>query len=614
AIREARELMLSSRNLLRPANGEPEVGPSKDMVLGCYYLTMERDGAKGEGMAFSSYEEVDLAYNLGKVELHAKIRYYFRQSKRHKPRVIETTVGRVIFNEALPAELRFVNQVLNKGDLKELIAEGYKKLGLDGTAELVDAIKDIGFLYAMRSGITIAVDDIHVPAEKALILEQVSARVAEVERQYRRGLITDNERYRKTIELWTEATEDVSKSVSRELDPNSSLGIMVASGATKGGMNPIRQLAGMRGLMAAPSGRIIPLPIQSNFREGLTSLEYFISTHGSRKGLADTALRTADAGYLTRRLVDVSHYVIVNVEDCGTTLGITIERKASKDMGETLAERIVGRYAAETIIDPKTGQTLVELNGLIDDLSAQAIEESTISSVRVRSPMTCANRHGVCVRCYGRDLGRGEPVRIGEAVGIVAAQSIGEPGTQLTLRTFHTGGVAGASDITQGLPRVQELFEARNPKGEAIIAGISGRVQIEIQGDMRTVHIVSVDLQRVEHDVPGNYAVKVEDGDTVEESQLVASRKGEPDIVAKTDGRVSIEDGRIAVIHETRHERSYDIPVTARLAVIDGQNIQPGDLITDGSKNPHEILRIQGIEAVREYIVAEIQKVYRSQG
>ena len=614
AIREARELMLSSRNLLRPANGEPEVGPSKDMVLGCYYLTMERDGAKGEGMAFSSYEEVDLAYQLGKVELHAKIKYYFRQSKRHKPRIIDTTVGRVIFNESLPQELRFKNQVYNKGDLKTLIAEGYEKLGIEGTAELVDAIKDIGFLYAMRSGITIAVDDIHVPAEKAVILEQVSARVAEVERQYRRGLITDNERYRKTIELWTEATDDVSKSVGAALDPNSSLGIMVASGATKGGMNPIRQLAGMRGLMAAPSGRIIPLPIQSNFREGLTSLEYFISTHGSRKGLADTALRTADAGYLTRRLVDVSHYVIVNEEDCGTTRGITIDRKASKEMQETLAERIAGRYAAEAILDPKTLETWVEANGLIDDDIANKIEESAISSVRVRSPMTCANRHGVCVRCYGRDLGRGEPVRIGEAVGIVAAQSIGEPGTQLTLRTFHTGGVAGASDITQGLPRVQELFEARIPKGEAIISEIAGKVEIDMRGEIPTVRISSVDTQRVEHSVPGNFAVKVEDGDIVEEGQLLASRKGEPDVIAKTSGRVSIEDGSFAILHETHHERSYDIPATARLAVYDGQVVEPGELITDGSKNPHEILSIQGLEAVREYIVAEVQKVYRSQG
>ena len=614
AIKEARELMLSSKNLLRPANGEPEVGPSKDMVLGVYYLTVERDGMKGEGMAFSSFEEVDLAYKLGKVHLHAKIKYYFRPTKRHKPRIIDTTVGRVIFNEALPIELRFVNQVLDKGDLKKLIAQGYKELGLDGTADLVDAIKEIGFEYAMRSGITIAVDDIHVPEEKAVILDQVTTRVAEVERQYRRGLITDNERYRKTVELWTEATEDVTRAVTRELDPYSSLGMMVSSGATKGGINPIRQLAGMRGLMADPSGRIIPLPIRSNFREGLTSLEYFISTHGARKGLADTALRTADAGYLTRRLVDVSHYVIVNVEDCGTTKGIIIERKASKDMGETLAERILGRYSAERVLHPKTGEVLVEANTLIDEETSVAIDDAGVNTMRVRSPMSCSNRHGVCVHCYGRDLGRGVPVRIGEAVGIVAAQSIGEPGTQLTLRTFHTGGVAGASDITQGLPRVQELFEARNPKGEAIIAGIGGRVQVEVVGEQRTVRIVSVNTQRVEHDVPGNYAVKVEDGELVEEGQLIASRKGEPDILAKTSGRVALEEGRPVIVHEDKHEREYTIPVTARLAVVDGMTIKPGDMVTEGSKNPHEIVSILGIEAVREYIVAEIQKVYRSQG
>ena len=613
AVKEARELMLSSRNLLRPANGEPEVGPSKDMVLGCYYLTLERPGMKGEGMVFSSFEEVSLAYELGVVHLHAKIKFYY-QPDGQAPTLLDTTVGRVIFNSALPAELRFVNRVLDKGALKKLVAEGYKKLGLEGTAELVDAIKDIGFRYATRSGTTIAIDDIHVPEEKARILEVANERVAEIERQYRRGLITDNERYVKTVELWTEATEEVTSAVARELDPYSSLGIMVNSGSTKGGIMPVRQLAGMRGLMADPSGRIIPLPIRSSFREGLTSLEYFLSTHGARKGLADTALRTADAGYLTRRLVDVAQDVIVNAEDCGTTQGIWINKKSTKAAGETFVERISGRFTAAPIVNPKTGEVLAEANQLIDDDLAEALDKSEIDAVYVRSPMTCAQRYGLCVHCYGRDLGRGTVVKLGEAVGIIAAQSIGEPGTQLTLRTFHTGGVAGTSDITQGLPRVQELFEARNPRGQAIIADIGGRVEVRAEGDQRWVKIVASEIKRVEHPVSAEYTLLVADGEEVVEGQVLASCPEREDLVAKASGRISLEEGKVVVLHEEKREREYEIPVTARLVVFDGEVVKPGAMITEGSKNPHEILAILGVEAVREYLITEIQKVYRSQG
>ena len=614
SVREARELMLASRNLLRPANGEPEVGPSKDMVLGCYYLTLERPGMKGEGKVFSSFEEVDLAYQLGAAHPHAKIKLLLQPTKRHKPRLIDTTVGRVLFNAALPAELRFVNRVLDKSGLKKLVAEGYKKLGLDGTAELVDAIKEIGFRYAMRSGTTIAIDDIHVPEEKARILDDVNGRVAEVERQYRRGLITENERYVKTVELWTEATEEVTAAVADDLDPYGPLGVMVNSGATKGGIQPIRQLAGMRGLMADPAGRIIPLPIRSNFREGLSSLEYFISTHGARKGLADTALRTADAGYLTRRLVDVAQDVMIQEEDCGTSQGIWLAAEGAREAGESFAERIAGRYTAAPVVNPKTGEVLADTGTIVDDELAQTIEEAHVESVRVRSPLTCSLRYGLCVHCYGRDLGRGTEVKIGEAVGIIAAQSIGEPGTQLTLRTFHTGGVAGGSDITQGLPRVQELFEARNPKGQAIIADLNGRVGVRSEEDMRWVTITSAETKRIEHVVPSNYDVLVEDGEPVEEGRLLASCEGQEDIVAKASGRASIEDGKVVVLHEERQQREYEIPVTARLRVNDGDEVKPGDMITEGSKNPHEIVSILGVEAVREYLVVEIQKVYRSQG
>ncbi len=612
AVREARELMLSSKNLLRPANGEPEVGPSKDMVLGCYYLTMEQEGVRGEGKVFGSYEEVELAYSLGVVHIHAAIRFLHRHDGDQE--LIDTTVGRVLFNAALPEAIRFINRTLDKNALKDVVADCYKRLGLEGTADVVDRIKDIGFTYAMRSGTTLAIDDIHVPEEKAAILDEVNALVEEVERQYNRGLITDSERYMKTVDLWTDATDRVTDAVARELDPNSSLGIMVNSGSSKGGLTPIRQLAGMRGLMADPSGRIMTLPIRSNFREGLTSLEYFISTHGARKGLADTALRTADAGYLTRRLVDVAQDMIINAEDCETTQGIWITRSSSEEAGEDLGVRIAGRFVAGPVVDPESGELLLGNGEYIDDDMAQRIQERQVEQVYVRSALTCQMRHGICQRCYGRDLGRNEMVKLGAAVGIVAAQSIGEPGTQLTLRTFHTGGVAGAGDITQGLPRVQELFEARIPKGEAIIADISGTTTIRVDGVRRWVAVSSSSVRRAPHSVPDGYTPLVMDGEEVERGNVLATAEGLEDIVARTSGRVSIEAGRITIIHEETRQREYEIPVTARLRTEHGDQVQAGEQITEGVKNPHEIMRIMGIEAVREYLVIEIQKVYSSQG
>jgi len=613
AIREARELMLSTKNLLRPANGEPEVGPTKDMVLGCYYLTLEEDGVLGEGKIFASFEEVEMAYRLGKVHLHAKIKFYYGENGRGE--LIDTTVGRVLFNNILPPELRFVNETLDKGRLKVLVAECYKKLGMEGTPATVDAIKDIGFEYAMRSGTTIAIDDIQVPPEKATILEETNARVAEIDQQYRRGLITESERERQAVALWGEATERITDAVARVLDPLSPLGIMVNSGSTKGGLTPIRQLAGMRGLMADPSGRIISLPIRSNFREGLTSLEYFLSTHGARKGLADTALRTADAGYLTRRLVDVSQDVIINEEDCGTTEGIWVSRASSREAGETLEERIRGRFAAAPVVDPDTGEVLVQTNEFIDDeLASKIASIEKIERVRVRSPMTCELRHGLCVKCYGLDLGRNTIVELGASVGIVAAQSIGEPGTQLTLRTFHTGGVAGISDITQGLPRVQELFEARDPKGQAIITDLGGTVDVRVEDDGRWVTVTSSEVRRIPHAIPEGYQLQVLDGDVVDEGEVIATLEGQEAVVAKAKGRVSIEGENVFVIHEARQVREFEIPLTARLRVKPGDVVSPGDLITEGVKNPHDILKIMGLEAVREYLLVEIQKVYRSQG
>ncbi len=613
SVAEAKELMLSKNNLLLPANGEPIVGPTKDMVLGCYYLTMELSGVKGEGKTFAEYDEVSLAYSLGKVDLHAKINFYTKPGPRRKPKLIETTVGRVLFNEILPQQLRFFNQLLDKSGLKALVSLAYQELGSSDTSELVDQIKKIGFKYATRSGITVAIDDLTVPKDKPLILDEITNKVSEVERQYRRGLITENEQYVKTVELWTEATERITAAVARDLDHDGSIGIMAYSGATKGSLQPVRQMAGMRGLMADPSGRIIALPITSNFREGLSALEYFISTHGARKGLADTALRTADAGYLTRRLVDVSHDVIINVVDCGTTAGIWIEKARSDVIGEGFAERIASRVSAGRVVSPATGEVLVDVGEMIDERKAKAIAAEEIERVHVRSTLTCNLRYGVCAKCYGRDLARRDLVQVGEAVGIIAAQSIGEPGTQLTLRTFHTGGVVGTEDITQGLPRVQELFEARNPKGQAIVSDIAGVVHIEQIGDMRRVRVEASDMVRVPHSVPKNYKILVENEAQVKAGVALAKR-GDKEIRAQAGGRVVIEDREIYVCYEDRDERKYEISVAARLRVEEGQMIQAGDRITEGALNPHEILDILGVEAVQQYLLEEIQKVYRSQG
>ncbi len=427
AKQEARTLMLSASNLLKPASGEPIVEPTKDMVLGCYYLTMERPNQRGEGKVFSSFDEVALAYDLGVVDLHAKIKVQFNKKtpRGTTKELIETTVGRVLFNEIFPEEMRFVNEVQDKKKLKELVARAYQIVGPEGTAEVVDRIKDIGFKYATRSGLTIAIDDITVPENKEAIIKQVEDKVAEVEKQYRRGLITEDEQYVKTVELWTEATEEITDAVAKSFSEDSPVRVMANSGATKGGFTPLRQLAGMRGLMADPAGRIIPLPITSNFREGLTALEYFISTHGARKGLADTALRTADAGYLTRRLVDVAQDVIINEEDCGTHAGIWLTSDSKERTGEGFDERVIGRVAASAVPNPKTGEIIVPAGEMITEAHWAEMKGAGVDRVFVRSPLTCGARHGLCAKCYGRDLARGGLIRIGEAVGVIAAQSIG---------------------------------------------------------------------------------------------------------------------------------------------------------------------------------------------
>jgi DNA-directed RNA polymerase subunit beta' len=625
AVTEARELMLATKNLLKPANGEPIISPSKDMVLGVYYLTMFIDQEfKGHGRIFSNIDEVKMAYEMDQVDIHAQIKiqtetWYDEQNQRmpeSEVRIIDTTVGRVLFNNALTERVRFFNGELDKGGVKDLIAEVYEVCGQEETCIVADRIKEVGFKYATRSGSTIAVADITVPPMKQQIIEEALSNVDVITRDFRRGLLTEQERDEKVIEIWQNTTNDVASRVKDALDPTGDLATMANCGASKGGFNSIAQLAGMRGLMADPAGRIIPMPIQSNFREGLDALEYFISTHGARKGLADTALRTADAGYLTRRLVDVAQDVIVNEEDCGTSNGIWID--ASDDVaGQSLSERIYGRVLAERVIHPETGEVLFEQNDLLTHENVKKVINAGVQKIKVRSPLTCEMVHGICASCYGVDLGRGDMVKLGSTVGIVAAQSIGEPGTQLTLRTFHTGGVAAGGDITTGLPRVEELFEARKaPKGEAIISRIAGTAHVifsEKYTDQRVVRVDQSEMVSDEYEIPEGWTIAVKEEDEVAEGADLANQD-DAVIKAQHAGRVRIEDGKVIVSYEVKESEEYDIPTTSRLIVQDGEKIEAGQPLTEGSLNPHTILRIKGRDACQQYLLREIQQVYRTQG
>ncbi|MEL1135386.1 DNA-directed RNA polymerase subunit beta' [Desulfitobacterium sp. THU1] len=546
---EARLLMLSAHNILNPKDGRPVASPTQDMVLGSYYLTMERPGALGEGKIFKDRDEAVLAYEMKEVNLQAQIKV-----RQPNGELLETTIGRLIFNSVIPSEVGYINEVAGKKTLNNIVAKCYRVGGYKATADLLDGIKALGFKYSTRAGMTVGLADITVPDEKRQILADADGLVNKTEQQFRRGLITDEERYEKVIEIWTKATDTVTKALMNTLDKFNPVYMMATSGA-RGNIQQLRQLAGMRGLMADPSGRTIELPIKANFREGLTVLEYFISSHGARKGLADTALRTADSGYLTRRLVDVSQDVIVRDEDCGTTVGIMVDDvKDGPEIIEKLEERLVGRFLLEDMKHPETGEILATADEEITEEQAHAIAE-VYDKVIIRSVLTCKTRYGVCRKCYGRNLATGHHVEMGEAVGIIAAQSIGEPGTQLTMRTFHTGGVAG-DDITQGLPRVEELFEARKPKGQAIISENEGVVTIR-----------------------------------------------------EVKGRREVE-----VLSDNEERMSYTIPYGSRLKVREGDRIEAGDELTEGSINPHDMLKVKGIRGVQVYLLGEVQRVYRLQG
>ncbi len=566
---EARLLMLSTNNILALKDGKPITTPTQDMVLGSYYLTLDRkDKLKGDGSIYRNFDEMFHAYESGFLHLqsHVSVRRYADENDK-RGKIVPSTVGRFIVNEFIPQDLGFVNrdedkysleidQVVDKKLLGKIIEKTYKKHGNIKTAELLDNIKATGYHYSTIGAVSISMGDVQIPDTKPELLANAEKEVAKYEKAFRRGLISDEERYEKVIEIWNKATDDLTDDVMDGFDALNNIYIMADSGA-RGSKNQIRQLAGMRGLMASPSGRTIEVPITSNFREGLSVLEFYMSAHGSRKGLADTALRTADSGYLTRRLVDVSQQVIVSEEDCETDEYLVARAfKDGKELIESLADRIEGRYSFEDIINPESGEVIVKANEVISDDDAVLIESLGIEEVKVRSVLGCKAKHGVCAHCYGRNLATGSHIGIGEAVGVIAAQSIGEPGTQLTMRTFHTGGVAAAADITQGLPRVEELFEARKPKGLAVIAERGGLVDIKETNKKREVLITA-------------------------------------------------EDGTVD---------SYNIVYGSRLKVKQGDEVEAGDELTQGSVYPQDLLRVKGEKGVQEYIVKEVQRVYRLQG
>ncbi len=627
AVKEAREYMLSPHNMLLPSCGEPVTTPTLDIVLGCYYLTISKTGARGEGKFFGSFDEAKLAYELGIIELGAEI-VVRDPSLRSNGGKINTTVGRILFNDALPPQLRFYNKTVDKASLRTLVSNCIHLLGNEGATGVLDRLKELGFDYATKSGISIAMDDIEESPNRSKLLTESDEQVGLIEDQFNHGLITEDERYESTVQVWMEATDKITEDISQALDPHGSIYMMATSGA-KGNISQIRQMAGLRGLMTDPSGRIIDFPIKSSLRDGLAPMEYFISTHGARKGLADTALRTSDSGYLTRRLVDIAQDVIVIETDCGTTEGVWISQEIADGSLPPFEERITGYLAASKIVDPATNAIIVDRDEEITEDKVQQIVQAGITRVCVRSPLTCHSRFGVCQSCYGRDLGKKQLVELGTAVGVIAAQSIGEPGTQLTLRTFHTGGVVGV-DITTGLPRVEELFEARIPSGNAIISEIDGTVEVAHTDGESMVKITSSEFYLDEYPIPSGVELAVTNGQSVGagdilfslpekiEEKVPAVSRGKAEqaqpIVARVAGQVITEGDHVYVKYEEREEREYTVTHGASLLVQTGDEVKAGERLTRGPIDPHDILHIMGKDAVQQYVIDEIQKVYRSQG
>ena len=639
AVLEAKEIMLSTHNMLSPASGEPLVAPTLDMVMGCYYLTQIRETSNGAGRRFNDFDEASIAHASDLIDLHAPI--HVREVRYHEGEWVETTLGRMIFNEIIPERIGFQNILMDRAALKDLTANLYRTLSNEETAEVLDGVKDLGFHYATTSGITIAINDIQVSAKKPQVLEETTELVKSFEEEFLSGLISEEERYEKTVAAWTRASDRTTEFVEEDLPNFGGIAVMAVSGA-KGNISQIKQMAGMRGLMSNPKGRIIDLPIKSSFREGLTALEYFISTHGARKGLADTALRTADSGYLTRRLIDIAQEVIILEKDCGTLDSFWVVPRPEDENGKTLPERVNGRLAAVPIAHPETGEILVERNQMITMDIGQTLVDVGILKVAVRSPLNCDCRRGVCQSCYGLLAATGKLVAMGQAVGIIAAQSIGEPGTQLTMRTFHTGGIAGL-DITSGLPRVEELFEARVPKGAAILADIDGVIELDTDDEGRRLRIISKEEFREDYQAPENGLILVDEGETVEpgtvlatampalkgrkskaaikkaaEDAIEAAQSGEGEaveqVVANIGGRVEIDGGVISIVWDDMEIREHLILASSFLLVKDGDTVVAGEPLISGPLNPHDILHIRGKDDLQSYLVDQVQKVYQSQG
>ncbi|MBI5413022.1 DNA-directed RNA polymerase subunit beta' [Candidatus Peregrinibacteria bacterium] len=616
AQKEAKQLIASGKNLLKPSAGEPIVTATQDIILGCYYLTKLNKGLIGEGMTFSNVSEAIGAYNLGYVHVQAPIKARIETAEGLK--LIETSVGRLIFNGLVPKEIGFLNKPMDKKELTELIRNSYNKCGEDVTANLADEVKRIGFEFATRSGLTIGVNDMVIPKEKGKIVDEASEFIKKINNQYWKGLVTDDERYHHTIQVWSNAKSLVTDAMVHAITGENDLHYMISSGA-RGNWGQVTQLCGMKGLVANPAGRTIELPIKSNLKEGFTILEYFIATHGGRKGKSDTALKTAEAGYLTRRLVDAVQDIIVNGIECGTKMSVTIKRKEDPSQnygGESFEKRVYGRVLSKPIIDKKSGEVIAKEDTEIDGPLLDYLAKNNIDEITIRSIITCRSENGVCQKCYGRDLGTNRKVDIGTAVGIIAAQSIGEPGTQLTMRTFHMGGVAEGQDITQGLTRVEELFEARAPKSPAILAEIDGEIKIIRKGTQTELSLTSDGPVERTYFYEATDKPTVEVGDKVKEKQVIAKSTEQKNVVRAEENGVITEITGDTIVIRTHGsvEKLYKIPFGKNLKVTNGKNVRKGDALTSGHFNLRELMRLTNLTAVLRYIVSEVQSIYASQG
>lgn len=624
AVEEARTIMWSKNNLLKPASGEPVVSPRLDMVLGCFYLTTYQDGAKGENKYFGNKNEAIFAYQMGQVHVRAKIKVRIKKtaltgaaddlkvSDADKYEMVETSVGRILYNNVLPKGFRYMNEPMDAKQVKKVVAESFKFFGIPETAALVDRIMRLGFEYAGLSGMTISMEDIEIPKEKKDIINEGDAKLAEIEKQYRRGLITDEERFDKTVEMWSAIKGRIEKDMIAQFPKDNPVFVILSSGA-RGSVAQLVQMAGMKGLVANPSGQTIEIPVKSNFKEGLSVFEYFISSHGARKGRSDTALRTADSGYLTRRMVDSSQDLIVSYEDCGTTKGYEIGRQESVEMNERFGDRITGRIVFEDIKEPGSKKVLVKKGEEITDEMAALIDSTAIESVVVRSVLTCVSEWGICQNCYGRDLATGYRVKIGEAIGIMAAQAIGEPGTQLTLKTFHMGGVLG-DDITTGLPRVEELFEARLPKRPTVLSEIAGIVDIKDGKEIRTITITSTERESTTFAIPEEYEATVKSGERVEAKQVIASSPNKKAVRATMNGIAKVSGTEIIITSNEPTSREYQVAKFVNLKVKAGDTVAVGAEITDGHWDLAQALELRGRLEVERYIIRGVQDIYSSQG